>query len=84
MVTFIDLASIIFNVLIFLRVILSWFSKPESSRFHKFVYDLTEPLLGPIRKLVPMGGVIDVSPIIAYIILQLLSTGAHMLLGKLV
>jgi YggT family protein len=36
------------------------------------VYDITEPVLGPIRKLVPPMGMIDLSPFIAIVVLEIL------------
>lgn len=71
-VNFVNLLTNIFMVLIFARVILSWIPKGVP-RLRKFVFDTTEPLLGPIRKIIPpIGGALDLSPIIAYLLLYLI------------
>ena len=61
------------------RILLSWFPiSPESpiSTVFGFLYRITEPVLGPIRRLLPpigMGGMgLDLSPIIVIIGLQIL------------
>lgn len=71
---FLMLIRQIIIILIFLRVIFSWFSYRN-----KYIYDTTEWLLGPMRQLIPpVGGVLDVSPILALLILQY---GGDMLLS---
>lgn len=63
------------------RILLSWFPiSPESplSSIFSFLYRITEPVLGPIRRLLPpigMGGMgLDLSPIIVIIGLQILKS----------
>lgn len=61
-------------VVLFGRIIMSWFPiAPGSalSAVYGFLYTLTEPVLGPVRKLMPSigaGGVgLDLSPIIVFL-----------------
>lgn len=60
---------------IFIRCILSWFPIGRDNIVIRFLYAVTEPILRPIRNLVnksPIGGfMIDFSPIIALILLQI-------------
>jgi YggT family protein len=63
---------------IFVRVVLSWFPiSPDSplAAVYRFVYSITEPVLGPIRRLMPGVGVggmgLDLSPIIVLLLIQL-------------
>ena len=71
-VNFINLLTNIYIGLIFIRVIFSWFPK-KAPRFQRFIYDATEPILGPIRKTIPpLGGAFDLSPIVAYLLLYLI------------
>ena len=59
-------------LLIFIRVILSWIPQ-KAEKLQRFIYSITEPILGPIRKVVPpLGGMMDLSPIIAYLALFLI------------
>ncbi|MBI2464343.1 YggT family protein [Candidatus Peregrinibacteria bacterium] len=71
-----DFISILFqllNLLIIARVLLSWFRAPGASGpIVRFIIETTEPILGTVRKIMPRTGVIDFSPIIALIGLQIL------------
>jgi YggT family protein len=55
-------------------VITSWFSASPSHWWVRWSYTLTEPFLAPIRRLLPpVGGMLDLSPLVAYFALTLLS-----------
>ncbi|MDD5693389.1 MAG: YggT family protein [Patescibacteria group bacterium] len=74
-VNFVNILTNILMILIFARVILSWVPS-GFPRVRKFLFDVTEPLLAPIRKIIPpIGGVMDLSPIIAYLLLYLIQIG---------
>jgi YggT family protein len=62
----------IYNLLIFARVIMSWFVRNPGNPIYHFLYEITEPVLAPIRRIMPSMG-LDLSPIIAYMIINLLS-----------
>ena len=69
----------LYIVVILLRVVLSWFPIQPDSFFasvYRFVYVVTEPVLGPIRRVMPgvgFGGMgLDFSPIIVFFALQLI------------
>jgi len=53
-------------VLIFIRVAFTWISRDYGNPIYRFTYQLTEPLLRPVRNLLPGGGVggLDFSPMI--------------------
>ena len=56
-------------ILILIRVVLSWIRPNPSNPFVQVIYNLTEPLLSPLRRIVPpIGGAIDISPIILFIL----------------
>ncbi len=69
-----DLIVIIFKtveVLIILRILLSWITFPDTMGFRAFIRDFTEPVLKPFRvalQIAPGMG-IDLSPVIALFIL---------------
>lgn len=58
-------------LLIFIRIIFSWAMVSYSNRVMRFLVDATEPLLGPLRGIIPRLGMFDISPIVAFIILWL-------------
>lgn len=65
-------AGTVLTVLVFIRVILSWVSPGGVKHpLIVLVYRLTEPLLGPVRSLLPSMGGIDFSPVIVLIGIQL-------------
>ena len=69
-------------LLIFLRVIFSWVNVSYSRRWMRLLVTVTEPLLGPLRRLIPLIGGFDVSPIVALLIVQVLQrVVAGMLIG---
>lgn len=63
----------ILSWLIFVRVILSWIPIGRNSPLVRLVYEVTEPLLAPFRKILPRGSMpVDFSPLIAYFVLQII------------
>ncbi len=58
-------------LLIFIRIIFSWAMISYSNRVMRFLIDVTEPLLAPLRRIVPRLGMFDISPIVAFLILWL-------------
>ncbi len=70
----IDIVNTAFTVLIWLiigRCILSFVSHNPYQPIIKFVYDITEPIMSPFRRLLPSAGGIDFSPILAILALSL-------------
>jgi YggT family protein len=65
----------IYTFLIFGRIILSWFPVSRGSPMesvYSFLYTVTEPVLGPVRRALPPMGGFDLSPIVVIVGLQLL------------
>ena len=61
----------IFTALIFLRVILSWMVRDKGVLID-YLTQATEPLLGPIRRAIPSIGGFDLSPLIAFVLLDVI------------
>ena len=57
-----------YSLLIFIRIIFSWGMASYSNRLMRLVVNATEPLLGPLRRIVPTVGMFDISPIVAFLI----------------
>jgi YggT family protein len=65
----------IYTLLVFGRVILSWFPISRGSPLesvYSFLYTVTEPVLGPVRRALPPLGGFDLSPLVVIFGLQLL------------
>lgn len=71
----VNFVSILFQVLIFailIRALISWFPIAPTSPFIRLLDDITEPILAPLRRVVPRLGMMDITPIVAMIGLQIL------------
>ncbi len=65
----------LFELALLARIILSWFPNVDRSNpIIQFLFDITEPVLRPIREMLPSGGMFDFSPLIVFLIIQVLST----------
>jgi YggT family protein len=62
----------IYILMMFLRVIFQMAMVSYMNPVMRFLYNTTEPLLGPLRKRVPPVGRWDISPIVAFILLWIL------------
>jgi YggT family protein len=61
----------IYILLMFVRVIFSLAMVSYQNRLMRFLVDITEPLLAPLRRMIPPVGRFDISPIVAFLILYL-------------
>src|SRR5688572_6415626 len=61
----------IYILFIFVRIVFSWGGVSYTNRLMRFLVDVTEPLLGPLRRVIPPLGPMDISPIVAFFILWL-------------
>jgi YggT family protein len=62
----------LYELLIFARIVGSWFQMTYANRWMRFLIRMTEPLLAPLRRMIPPVRMFDVSPIVAFIILWIL------------
>ena len=70
------IVRVFFDILywaIIVRILLSWIPHNQENLVIKMLYEGTEPLLAPFRKLMPRSGFpLDLSPIIALLALQII------------
>ena len=67
--------NILFQVLIFAivaRALLSWFNLGPTHPIVRILYDVTEPILRPIRNMLPQTGMMDFSPLIVFLVISVL------------
>jgi YggT family protein len=67
-ITFIRMLAMLFWLLIIARVILSWVMPQGGGPLVAFIYQVTEPILAPIRGVLPPAGGFDWSPLIALLL----------------
>ena len=64
----------LYTLSIFVRIVMSWFGTSYANPLMRFLILLTEPLLGPLRRMLPTVGMFDVSPIVAFLIVWICQT----------
>ncbi|MGA1195936.1 MAG: YggT family protein [Candidatus Latescibacterota bacterium] len=62
----------IYGYIIIIRAILSWFNPNPYSAPVQFIMKITEPVLAPLRQVLPDLGGVDLSPLVAMIIIWVL------------
>jgi YggT family protein len=69
----IDVGLIIYMWIIIIRALISWVSPDPYNPIVRFLYRVTEPVLRPVRRILPIGGMgIDFSPLIVILIIYVL------------
>ena len=64
----------LYTLAIFVRIIFSWGGGSYVNRLMRFLVRATEPLLAPLRRLLPTVGMFDISPLIAFFIVWICQT----------
>ena len=65
----------IFQFVLLARVLLSWFPDIDRSNpIVKLLYDVTEPVLRPVRERLPQNGAMDFSPLVVFLGIYVLMT----------
>ncbi len=62
----------VYSILILIRVLLSWVSVSPYHPAIRLLHQVTDPVIVPLRRLIPpVGGTVDVSPVVALILLEI-------------
>jgi YggT family protein len=83
---FVQVFTLVYFLLIFAYILMSWVRLPYSlwlSRIQRFLYDVCEPYLRIFRRILPSFGPLDLSPMIAILVLWIASQVVVSLLGRL-
>ena len=70
---FISFLCYLLTILIIARAVLSWFSPRPVNILAIYLYRVTELFLAPLCRIIPRIGMIDFSPLVAILLLQLIS-----------
>jgi YggT family protein len=71
---------------LFARILWSWVDQnphDRSNRLKAILYDITDPILEPLRRVIPPLGMIDISPIFAFIAIRVLQDIVYSLIDGL-
>ncbi|MCB9453890.1 MAG: YggT family protein [Anaerolineaceae bacterium] len=76
MASFYQIISLVLNIFLFIlmaRVLLSWIPDVDySNPLVRLLYDITEPILRPVRNMIPPTSGMDISPIVVFLIVYVL------------
>ena len=67
----------VYYIVLLARVILSWFPLQPGTvmaQVASVIYQLTEPIMGPVRRVIPTIGMIDISPIVIFFGLRIVQS----------
>ncbi len=69
LISLIELVFALYTLAIIARVLISWLRVDPYHPAIQFLYRITEPLLAPLRARIPLMGMVDISPMVALLIL---------------
>ena len=73
LIDFLRILCEVLSLAIIFRAILSWFSPRPTNILAVILNKVTEPLLAPLRRIIPRVGMLDFTPLVAIILLQLIA-----------
>ncbi len=63
----------LYGLILFIRILSSWVNPDPHSQIMQFLRAATDPILLPLRRIIPpLGGMIDISPMVALLLIHLL------------
>ncbi len=70
---FLQLFVMVLFLVVTSRVLISWVNPRFEGPVARFLFETTEPLLAPIRRVLPQTGVVDFSPLVLVLLLGVLA-----------
>ncbi|MCM3768000.1 YggT family protein [Neobacillus niacini] len=67
----------IYSWALIIYILMSWFPNARGSSIGQFLSRICEPYLEPFRRIIPPLGMIDISPIVAFLVLNFAQSGLH-------
>lgn len=77
--TYIDVFVWVVTALLLTRIVASYIAKP-TNRLYQVIIDTTEPMLSPLRRVLPRVPGMDFSPLALFFLLQIVQIAAHSLI----
>jgi YggT family protein len=65
-------AFTLLKIALLVRVLSSWFPISPDSRWIRWSYVLTEWMIAPLRRIIPLIGMIDITPLVAWFLIDLI------------
>ena len=67
----VDMLFWLLDLAILVRVLFSWVNPDPYNSLVRLVYQVTEPILAPLRRIIPPIGGLDLSPMVALVLISL-------------
>lgn len=83
LIQIVDKLFLVYLIMLFVRILGSWVPELQQSKFMLFVAFYTDPYLNIFRRLIPPLGMIDLSPIVAFLCLNILEQIVKSLISML-
>jgi YggT family protein len=80
---FVEILLQVLLMAIFVRVLLTWFPIDQSNPIIRVLFDVTEPVLAPFRRVIPRIGMFDLSPIAAMVIINVILSSLPQIFSRL-
>ncbi|GIO26077.1 YggT family protein [Ornithinibacillus bavariensis] len=80
---FLATALQVYSIGLIIYIFMSWFPGARDTSFGNFLAKICEPYLEPFRRFIPTIGMIDFSPVVAILVLQLAGRGLVALFSML-
>lgn len=72
LIEIIDKLFLVYFIMLFIRILGSWIPEFQQSKFMQFIAFYTDPYLNIFRRIIPPLGMMDFSPIVAFLFLNIL------------
>lgn len=72
LIEIIDKLFLVYLIMLFIRILGSWVPELQQTKFMHFIAFYTDPYLNLFRKIIPPLGMFDLSPIVAFLCLNIL------------
>lgn len=78
LIQMISLIFWVYTIMLFVRILGSWFPEYQRHQFFLFIAFYTDPYLNLFRSVIPPLGMLDISPIVAFLCLGFLEQALKM------
>ncbi|AQS58333.1 YggT family protein [Desulforamulus ferrireducens] len=72
LISFLNVAFWVYEMMLLARILLSWFPHNPYNPVVRFLYETTDPYLNIFRRVIPPLGMVDISPIVAFLVLRMI------------
>ncbi|RAK23288.1 YggT family protein [Anoxybacillus vitaminiphilus] len=83
LLSFLVLLIEIYSYALIVYILMSWFPNARDTKFGQILANICEPYLEPFRRIIPPIGMLDISPIVAILVLNFATRGLYALFDML-